>query len=289
MSGKSHRIPGPLRGDSSSGPSRGPVGRGRRWTDRLWLGSDFQYVGGIRIDNAEADQARELVDAHRRGKELVDAAIKRLLAAKKKPDLQVLYYFGIRSTDADYSKRIDEVINRFTEIRKGLDEITYEVDQEPTLRDEAKNFVRGLRGDPPFRRNASVRYFTSWTGIGDVHVLWPNFSKQTLNERAETLVHEATHYSLEVSDKSYKHGADFESLPYEDRIANPDTFSNFGLDAYEGRKWGTEPQATVKVGNQPAQDLGATKEDIYITPTKPRRKKRDAAKAVRKKRKKGKK
>ncbi len=113
-----NRVPGPVGvGDAlSQQVTRGPLGCSAR-TSHLpasspgatghnespvkhfiediyeFFGSSFTHVDGIRVDHGTKEQVAELADAHQRGALFISAAIERLEAAKKHPDLLVTKFF----------------------------------------------------------------------------------------------------------------------------------------------------------------------------------------------------
>ena len=78
---------------------------------------------------------------------------------------------------------------------------------------------------------AYVYVFPLVHGVGDVHIVRPNFNTQPLDNRARIVLHELTHHVAGTEDHAYAWQSDFNSLTQTQQLDNADSIAVFARQA----------------------------------------------------------
>lgn len=178
-------------------------------------------AGTVPVQDASAEEQKIVAGAHARAKLMVDSAINKCLEqAKLASNPLVSSYFGINGTTESDKKKIDQVIENYKKIGSELNSASYEVEHEV------------IKPGEPY----TVAYVYSLPvvhGIGDAHVVFPAFAMQSVDDRANTIVHEMSHYAIGTGDHAYDwETTKWNRLTQAEKMDNAENYGDFARDCY---------------------------------------------------------
>lgn len=169
-----------------------------------------------KVQGSSESEAATVRKAHEDAKRMMDHVINDCLkGAKEKPTTALAQYFGIKGTTEEDKTNIDKLMKKFEKMRKEIDTIGYEVEQEQ------------MKPGEPYEV-AYVYVLPFVKGVGDVHVNFPAFTIGSDEGRATTIVHEMSHYAAGTGDHAYVWQTDkWNKLSQAQKLDNADSFSSF--------------------------------------------------------------
>lgn len=169
-----------------------------------------------KVEDASESEATTVRKAHEDAKRMLDHVINDCLKdAKEKPTKALTQYLGINGTTEEDKKNIDKLTKKFKKMRKEMDKIGYEVEQEQ------------IKSGEPYTV-AYVYVLPIVKGVGDVHVNFPAFANGSDESRAATIVHEMSHYAAGTDDHAYVWQTDkWDKLSQAQKLDNADSLSSF--------------------------------------------------------------
>lgn len=176
-------------------------------------------IGGptISVTNSFADMTDDQIQMAMRARVQasyqIDAAVAALAAAKTSPDPNVRKYFSIDGTSPEDIEKLDTLIDNFEKMQSDLDGI-------------------GFEGETQTIRGGSYTVAYVYTlplvhGVGDVHLMFEGFDRGDDRDRAGTVVHEMSHWSLGTDDIAYDWEPGFNSMSQDDQMNNGDSYGEF--------------------------------------------------------------
>lgn len=172
-----------------------------------------------KVQDANEAETKAVLRAHERAKDMMDNAIANCLEkAKVKPCKAVGDYFDIKGTDAADQEKLDELIGNFKEMRREMDNASYEVEHET------------ITPGKPYTV-AYVYTLPLIHGVGDVHVCFPAFANASADEQAATLVHEMSHYAIGTDDNAYDwETTKWNAMSQKQKMDNADSYGEFARE-----------------------------------------------------------
>jgi hypothetical protein len=179
------------------------------------------------IEDASEEEREAITQAHERAKEMIDSAITKCLEqAKSQPNALVAEYFGINGTSEADVEQIDHLIENYETMQAGMGKATYEVEHEE------------IKPGEPYTV-AYVYTLPIVHGVGDVHVVFPAFTKSSTDDQAATLVHEMSHYAVGTDDHAYDwETTKWNKLTQAEKADNADSYGNFARDCHAAHRAG---------------------------------------------------
>jgi uncharacterized Zn-binding protein involved in type VI secretion len=173
---------------------------------------------GISITNSfedmNADQIQMAMKARVQASYQIEAAIAALEAAKTTPDPRVDQYFTIGGTSPEDVEKLNTLIDNFEKLQADLNGVGFE--------GEAQTIEPG--------DGYTVAYVYTLPlvhGVGNVHLMFEGFDRGDDKDRAGTIVHEMSHYSLGTDDVAYDWEPEFSNMSQEDQMNNGDSYGEF--------------------------------------------------------------
>jgi hypothetical protein len=177
-------------------------------------------------EDATPHQEEALHQAHEIAFSYADRAIEVLEAAKTRPNHIVELYFGIKGTGREDIGRINELIWRYDQVKKAMqDGVTYEVESTGPFA-----LRPGIPIDPTAVGYVKRSPFSGQT-YGDVHIVYPRFEPLGATEQGRAVLHEVTHRYLNTKDYAYQWEGRFRLLDKNARMLNADSMACFARDA----------------------------------------------------------
>ncbi len=172
------------------------------------------------IKNASDSQKNQIDTAHKKAIEMISKSISTLEKAKDSPNPKVDEYFEIHGTSEDDKKKLSVLVDRFSNMKKGLEKNSYKVVNEK------------IEPGKPYTV-AYVYTLPIIGGVGPVNICFPAFSHEDPDEQAATIVHEMSHYSSGTEDYAYVwETKKWRGMSQSQKMANADTFSEFSKDIF---------------------------------------------------------
>jgi hypothetical protein len=177
-------------------------------------------IGGptISVTNSFADmnddQIQMAMKARVQASYQIDAAIAALEVAKTTPDPNVNKYFSVNGTSPEDVEKLDTLIDNFEKMQSDLNGVGFEGESQ-TINPGDEYTVAYVYTMPVVH------------GVGDVHLMFEGFDRGDDRDRAGTIVHEMSHWSLGTDDVAYDWEPEFGGLSQEDQMNNGDSYGEF--------------------------------------------------------------
>jgi hypothetical protein len=165
------------------------------------------------FQDMDVDQIQMAMKARVQASYQIEAAIAALEAAKTTPNSKVSQYFSINGTSAQDIKNLDTLIDNFEDMGADLDNVGFEGETQTI---GAGSYII-----------AYVYTIPIVHGVGDVHLMFEGFDLGTDKERAGTVVHELSHYSVGTDDVAYDWEPGFSSMSQDEQMNNGDSYGEF--------------------------------------------------------------
>jgi hypothetical protein len=168
----------------------------------------------LKFSDIDATGKNNIEDAIALSRTKVAAAISEIAAAKSGPQAKASKYFKITGDkSSDDLKAVDAVVSVYNKILAALSS--------------------GLKfeGEKPDGTTQAYVY-TGFVGLfdGAVHVHFPGFNGETVDERAAIIIHELSHKYAGTSDNAYLHETGkWAKMDRKDAVANADSYCYYAV------------------------------------------------------------
>jgi hypothetical protein len=168
----------------------------------------------LTFTDIDATGKKNIEDAIAFAKTKVAAAISNITAAKSGPQAKASKYFKITGDkSSDDLKAIEAVISVYNKVQTALSS--------------------GLKfeGEKPDGTTQAYVY-TGFIGLfdGAVHIHFPGFNNETLDERAAIIIHELSHKYAGTDDNAYLHETGkWANMDRKDAVANADSYCYYAV------------------------------------------------------------
>lgn len=182
---------------------------------RAKKGNNPKKGGELSFSDIDATGKKSIKAAVAHAKSKVSQAIADIGKAKNGAQAKANKYFKIGGTSDDDKKAVDKVVEVFKKIQAAL------------------NGKLKFEGEKPDGTTQAYVY-TGFVGLfdGAIHIHFPNFNNETLDEQAAIIIHELSHKYAGTADNAYFHEtAKWNQMSMKDAVDNADSYCYYAVNA----------------------------------------------------------